>query len=103
MVNDFMVCVDRILTTACFESVKNEGLKRERGENSSAKGDGEGCSKKSEKGEMVECRICQEEDEEREMEAPCACSGTLKVRSFLLFPCFFVILEILMLCMSLFW
>lgn len=88
MVNDFMVCVDRILTTACFESVKNEGLDRERGGNSFAKRDGEGSSKKSEKGEMVECRICQEEDEEQEMEAPCACNGTLKVRFFSVFPCF---------------
>ncbi|XP_057816643.1 uncharacterized protein LOC131029975 [Cryptomeria japonica] len=26
----------------------------------------------------AECRICQEEDEEKNMEAPCACSGSLK-------------------------
>ncbi|CAL9112946.1 unnamed protein product, partial [Musa acuminata var. zebrina] len=29
-------------------------------------------------GAVVECRICQEEGEERHMEAPCACNGTLK-------------------------
>lgn len=27
---------------------------------------------------MVECRICQEEDVDRNMESPCACSGSLK-------------------------
>ncbi|GAV82618.1 DUF3675 domain-containing protein/RINGv domain-containing protein [Cephalotus follicularis] len=28
--------------------------------------------------EMVECRICQEDDHVHAMEAPCACNGTLK-------------------------
>lgn len=28
---------------------------------------------------MVECRICQEEDWDSGMEAPCACRGSLKV------------------------
>eukprot|EP01018_Ginkgo_biloba_P027212 Gb_37740 [translate_table: standard] len=28
--------------------------------------------------ELVECRICQEEDEDRNMESPCACCGSLK-------------------------
>lgn len=42
---------------------------------SSSGGDGgEGSSKVS----VRECRICQEEDEETDMEAPCACNGTLK-------------------------
>lgn len=45
---------------------------------------GEGCSFSAAKGKgsLRECRICQEEDEEKDMEAPCACNGTLKV-SFL--------------------
>ncbi|OVA00078.1 zinc finger protein [Macleaya cordata] len=88
MVDDFMVCVDRIIASACFQSV-NEGVveRRERDEiitenfSVTVKSNGEGCSKKAEKkggGEMIECRICQEEDEEQEMEAPCACNGTLK-------------------------
>lgn len=33
--------------------------------------------------EIVECRVCQEEDQVLSMEAPCACNGTLKVFSFL--------------------
>ena len=28
---------------------------------------------------MVECRICQEEDHIKNLETPCACSGSLKV------------------------
>ena len=31
------------------------------------------------KRQMAECRICQEEGEEDDMEAPCACNGTIKV------------------------
>ena len=29
--------------------------------------------------QMVECRICQEEDNVKNLEIPCACSGSLKV------------------------
>jgi hypothetical protein len=32
---------------------------------------------------MVECRICQEEDLAKNLESPCACSGSLKVRAAL--------------------
>lgn len=30
-------------------------------------------------GVLVECRICQEDDDEARMEAPCSCKGSLKV------------------------
>lgn len=99
-----MVCVDRIIiATTCFgdSSVNNNGgreallttdavnensnveiinSRKPHEENFSSKsssgGDGgEGSSKVS----VRECRICQEEDEETDMEAPCACNGTLKV------------------------
>ncbi|XP_059655130.1 uncharacterized protein LOC132302297 isoform X2 [Cornus florida] len=93
MVNDFMVCVDRIIASACFDSVNQRERLREEVvvvtennasslnnngvvdviKNINSDGGGEGCSKI-----VRECRICQEEDEEHEMEAPCACSGTLK-------------------------
>ncbi|KAK3002371.1 hypothetical protein RJ639_022532, partial [Escallonia herrerae] len=89
MVDDFMVCVDRIIASACFESV-NERERLLRGANgddvivvteknnvtssSLNSCNSEGCSS------MVvrECRICQEEDDEHDMEVPCACNGTLK-------------------------
>lgn len=29
--------------------------------------------------QMAECRICQEEDSVKNLETPCACSGSLKV------------------------
>ena len=95
MVDDFMVCVDRIIASACFETVNGGvggGVRVEGSENvctvansGGGGGGGEGCSKKEGGmiikggGVVVECRICQEEDEEHAMEAPCACNGTLKV------------------------
>ncbi|XP_022722715.1 uncharacterized protein LOC111279914 [Durio zibethinus] len=97
MVDDFMVCVDRIIASAaCFESSSvNEGqpnstkngntngvsVKKTRDDDDDEKEvEGEGkkgsCSKKVK--EMMECRICQEEDDLVSLEAPCACNGTLK-------------------------
>lgn len=32
--------------------------------------------------QTVECRICQEEDHIKNLETPCACSGSLKVLAF---------------------
>lgn len=29
--------------------------------------------------QLVECRICQEEDQIKNLETPCSCSGSLKV------------------------
>jgi E3 ubiquitin-protein ligase DOA10 len=29
---------------------------------------------------LVECRICQDEDDDSNMETPCSCCGSLKVR-----------------------
>lgn len=92
MVEELMVCVDRIIASACFESVNERGerlLSNDDGKNhvvqvvgvdkiekkkSSRNGEVGCCSKI-----VRECRICQEEDEEHLMEAPCACNGTLKV------------------------
>ncbi|KAG5589606.1 hypothetical protein H5410_040120 [Solanum commersonii] len=109
MVDEFMVCVDRIIiATTCFgdSSVTNGvggretlltsdavnvnstveiiNLRKTHQEkistsSSSCVGDGgEGSSKGSSSSSVRECRICQEEDEETDMEAPCACNGTLK-------------------------
>ena len=91
-----MICVDRLIASssassaaaACFDSpvteVSNservqdingvmEGLKTQESE----KSNGEFGNEKD--GFLRECRICQEEDEEQDMESPCACNGTLKV------------------------
>nr|DAD25274.1 TPA_asm: hypothetical protein HUJ06_026738 [Nelumbo nucifera] len=80
--------LNRIIASTCLDSA-NEGYGRTAwgdgmenvsvNNGVSVKNNGEGCSKKEDKkGEMIECRICQEEGEEHEMEAPCGCSGTLK-------------------------
>lgn len=115
MVEEFVVCVDRIISSSSSSaapiyfdsSVNNIGsnsqgerllstmntvqnpdatimevfMIQKSGKSNDENGDG---SSKEKKGALRECRICQEEDEELEMEAPCACNGTLKVEfSFL--------------------
>ncbi|KAF3451043.1 hypothetical protein FNV43_RR07132 [Rhamnella rubrinervis] len=90
MVDDFMVCGDRIIASTCFHSVNGgsggdcETPPTSNFESASPatvvlkkKSGGEGCSF-NKAAEIVECRICQEEDEVHAMEAPCGCNGTLK-------------------------
>ncbi|XP_020248904.1 uncharacterized protein LOC109826295 [Asparagus officinalis] len=77
-----MGLVDRIIASAaCFDPDSSNGdgfLKREEKDEGSSV-NGEGLKKKKKKGEgLIECRICQEEGDESDMEAPCACNGTLK-------------------------
>ncbi|THU59590.1 hypothetical protein C4D60_Mb07t03700 [Musa balbisiana] len=83
MVGHFMVCVDGIIASAaCFEPVNPGGSPQ-----ADSGAVEEGCSvsrtaiagHKKKGGEMIECRICQEEGDECDMETPCACNGTLKV------------------------
>ncbi|XP_073000127.1 uncharacterized protein [Typha latifolia] len=100
MVGDFMVCVDRIIASACFDpenGVLTDGVAGAGGGGCVAPplvegGVGEEGSldckmdknmnhdekESKEGGKVIECRICQEEGEECDMEAPCACNGTLK-------------------------
>lgn len=99
MADDFMVCVDSIIASSATwfdrdsdsatDSSKNGGEVEEKGGGGGGGGMKDekinGCSSSSLKQvmvvrkEMVECRICQEEDEVHAMESPCACNGTLKV------------------------
>lgn len=105
-----MVCVDRLVgSESCIvpvNGVVNGGL----GGASPGDGEGEGegggaavvvgCpgnSNRSSRGKKkgkevggravveIECRICQEEGEEADLEIPCGCNGTLKVFFFVLF------------------
>ncbi|KAJ3678166.1 hypothetical protein LUZ60_001969 [Juncus effusus] len=86
MVGDFIVCVDRIIASACLagggdaggvaagaEAVVVEGNKGKNCGEKKRNSGGKSWSK-----DAIECRICQEEGEEGDMESPCACSGTLK-------------------------
>ncbi|KAL6548666.1 hypothetical protein OROGR_009087 [Orobanche gracilis] len=94
MVDEFMVCVDRIIASSSSSLPSGNAVEREieesvtTSENTSDasvnKGGifDEGCSFSDVKAEgsvRRECRICQEEDEEKDMESPCACNGTLNV------------------------
>ncbi|XP_027917400.1 uncharacterized protein LOC114176529 isoform X1 [Vigna unguiculata] len=86
MVNDFIVCIDRIIaSTACFGSLDarncDHGVHPMIPVSDNA---GEGSSSSPNMYDeddvvvVVECRICQEEDQVQAMEAPCSCNGTLK-------------------------
>jgi hypothetical protein len=87
MVGGFMVCVDRIIASACFDASRAsetsalaaEAVEENKSRNCVEKKRNSGKSKNKAGGEVVECRICQEEGEDGDMESPCACCGTLKV------------------------
>lgn len=100
MGDHLVLYVDRLITASTFESantanitstpsnhVKQDGVNSVNSPSSHYQHGLSSCqgstSKKidssgGEKGEFVECRICQEEDEDRRMEIPCACSGSMK-------------------------
>ncbi|CAA0839340.1 RING/FYVE/PHD zinc finger superfamily protein [Striga hermonthica] len=105
VVDEFMVCVDKIIASAaCFQEssttsssstngvggeeaiVAAVDVVRANGDTGANKdgifrSEGEGPSFSFVKEKCLslrECRICQEEDEEKDMEAPCSCNGTLK-------------------------
>lgn len=103
MVGDFMVCVDRIIAPACLEAGHGGGggygapaVDVGVGEERSSEKKKASSKKKKGEGEVTECRICQEEGEESEMEAPCACNGTLKV-AFSVLPSFLLSIALLLL------
>ncbi|KAL9233161.1 hypothetical protein vseg_008191 [Gypsophila vaccaria] len=100
MVNDFMVCVDRIIASACLHNqnsaifhndltkpfdfnnnnINNDDIDSNDDDinnNNNNKND-DICTSSSSSCEMKECRICQEDDDDVNLESPCACNGTLK-------------------------
>ncbi|KAK8483391.1 hypothetical protein V6N13_090488 [Hibiscus sabdariffa] len=76
-----LLVVDRLWTESTLEAAI-ESRNRSLQANASAFDDTKvfhSCPKlKSSPGEIVECRICQDEDEDSNMETPCSCSGSLK-------------------------
>lgn len=100
MGDHLILCVDRLITPQTLQSPEGTEV------SGSSEGVGEGsCSHTvdpstsgpEDKGlaehhgpeeeepliQMVECRICQEEDSINNLEIPCACSGSLKVISLI--------------------
>ena len=76
-----MLLVDRLITESTLEAAiesRNQvkiGLADPKIENRPQKSAGD---RKAE-GKLVECRICQEEDDDSNLETPCSCCGSLKV------------------------
>ncbi|XP_068637557.1 uncharacterized protein [Aristolochia californica] len=87
MGDHLVLCVDRLITPATLESLKEANVSEP---SSSSLGDSvpSGSSPSVEVSvaseeeepllQNVECRICQEEDDTKNLEIPCACSGSLK-------------------------
>ncbi|XP_071712066.1 uncharacterized protein [Rutidosis leptorrhynchoides] len=84
-----MVCVKQMTTgsSSCFNSTKQNQLllsevahlfQNNNTNNVDLKPKTEEGSSKMMMMTTKECRICQEEDDEHELESPCACNGTLK-------------------------
>ncbi|KAH9310696.1 hypothetical protein KI387_025731, partial [Taxus chinensis] len=84
MADHLVLYVDRLITPSTLEPSSDVNNKMPSG-HILGKANGissyqVGTSKKIDvqEGEFVECRICQEEDVDRSMEIPCACTGSMK-------------------------
>lgn len=92
MSDHVVLCSDRLITPESLQSMDETKDLEASGECSTShradqpacvidvEGDGEhGVSETEPLIQTMECRICQEEDSLNNLEAPCACSGSLKV------------------------
>jgi spore coat protein U-like protein len=88
MGDHFVLLVDRLLTESTLEAAIESRNKTMQATSSVVIIDEEKIdisSKKVDYGnissprKVVECRICQDEDEDSNMETPCSCCGSLKV------------------------
>ncbi|KAK1298920.1 hypothetical protein QJS10_CPB14g00293 [Acorus calamus] len=88
MGDHFVLFVDRLITESTLDAAIESRKELQNAQGSAASteestdeisfekgnvGDGP-----SSPGKIVECRICQDEDEDSSMEAPCSCCGSLK-------------------------
>ncbi|XP_057480572.1 uncharacterized protein LOC130767663 [Actinidia eriantha] len=87
-----VLCVDRLIIPVSLQSLEGEELPGASGEGSCSHTAGPSTSTIDIKDveehadadeqepliQMVECRICQDEDSTKNLEVPCACSGSLK-------------------------
>lgn len=100
MGDHFVLLVDRLLTEQTLEAAiqSRNQAKMEPGSMPLSDSESEFNHQKKKKdkdkngdegfstGKLVECRICQDEDEDSNMETPCSCCGSLKVnmKSFII-------------------
>lgn len=78
--------VDHLLTESTLEAAIGNGKQTQIAADSASSGDLGGNSTpdtsvghRTPSGKLVECRICQEDDQDSNMEIPCSCCGSLKV------------------------
>ncbi|KAG6505037.1 hypothetical protein ZIOFF_037385 [Zingiber officinale] len=92
MGDHFALLVDRLLTESTLEATIGIGSRVEgqvAANPSSLEDQGKEITRKriirdrTSIGKLVECRICQEEDDDFNMEIPCSCRGSLKVSQLL--------------------
>lgn len=97
MGDHLVLCVDRLVTPESLQSLDGAEAAGSSGEGSSHSAalepntcaidieaaEEQGSSEEEPLLQMVECRICQEEDNIKNLETPCACSGSLKVLIYL--------------------
>ena len=78
--------VDRLLTEATLEAAIGSGKNQAETEAAMVGYccDAAAADRGGPPSKVVECRICQEEDWDSGMEAPCGCRGSLKVNIFTL-------------------
>lgn len=94
MGDHFVFLVDRLLTESTLEAALESRKQKELASSATNTSVADCSSLNSDPllspGKMVECRICQEEDMDSNMEVPCSCCGSLKVCRvlLLLFPFF---------------
>ncbi|KMT10820.1 hypothetical protein BVRB_5g114740 [Beta vulgaris subsp. vulgaris] len=90
MGDDHVVCVDRLITSDSLQSAKGTEVSESSGDSHIYVAESSNSLQPKEVGEddvadeeqpllqVVECRICQEEDSAKNLEVPCSCSGSLK-------------------------
>lgn len=85
MGDHFVLLVDRLITESTLEAAIESRNKSLQATSSVVIIDEKKIDHSSKKvdfaspGKVVECRICQDEDEDSNMETPCSCCGSLKV------------------------
>lgn len=80
MGDHFVLFVDRLITESTLEAAieSRNQAKLGTGDPKAEKNTQKNVGDRKTDGKLVECRICQDEDEDSNMEAPCSCCGSLK-------------------------
>lgn len=80
MADHFAVMAGRLLTESTVQSAIDEASAAAMPSSVIASEHNDVQDEREKSGVLVECRICQEEDDQTYMETPCSCRGSLKVK-----------------------